>query len=276
MFYGVEGNLSFALRRRSVKVLTLILVAIAGSVSTVVFHSVTGNRILTPSLLGLESLLIVVQTALVFHLGKGALAYAVGPVKLLTDTAVMLVFAMLLFRWLDPHAFPDVGFSIRPQQGDFLYLLARYARAEHVVEFATSLGFSTIYLASALKDQGFGTVHGTELVPEKAEQAIGNLKRAGLSDHAEVLVGDARSTLAGLDVTIDLALIDGWPVSDSPSLSLQVLQAIEPRLRDGAIVVNDNEEEDFLDYVRGPANGYRTLTLPWKGSTEVSIRVRPS
>ena len=174
---------------------------------------------------------------------------------------------------LDPFAHMGTGFSISPRQGDFLHALIRFARPSVVVEFATSLGFSSIYLASALKANGSGRLYGSELVPEKAAQAVENITAAGLAEHASILVGDARKTLRDIPGPVDVALIDGWPNETGKSLSLEVLEILEPKLRPGAIIVNDNEEGDYLAHVRDPRNGYRSLSIPWKGSTELSLRL---
>jgi hypothetical protein len=39
------------------------------------------------------------------------------------------------------------------------------------------------------------------------------------------------------------------------------------------MVMNDNGEPDYLDYVRNPANGFRSMSLPIKGGTELSVKV---
>jgi predicted O-methyltransferase YrrM len=54
----------------------------------------------------------------------------------------------------DPYDYVDRGFSIRPEQGDLIYLLCRGMRATRVVEFATSVGMSTLYFAAAMRDNG--------------------------------------------------------------------------------------------------------------------------
>ncbi|MGW7542395.1 O-methyltransferase [Streptomyces sp. NPDC054770] len=176
----------------------------------------------------------------------------------------------------DPHAFPDIGFSIHPAQGDLIYLLCRAVGATRVVEFATSLGVSTLYFAAAVRDNGGGTVIGSEIVPEKAATALGNLAEAGLADLVDLRIGDARETLRDLGGPVDFALIDGWPVDSGPSLARQIMETVAPQLRQGALVMNDNAEPDYLDYIRDPANGFRTLSLPLKGSTELSVKVGPS
>jgi predicted O-methyltransferase YrrM len=67
----------------------------------------------------------------------------------------------------NPHDYAEQGFSISPDQGELIYLLCRGARATRVVEFATSLGVSTLYFAAAVRDNGGGTVIGSEIVPAK-------------------------------------------------------------------------------------------------------------
>ncbi|MFD7137907.1 O-methyltransferase [Streptomyces sp. NPDC059894] len=173
----------------------------------------------------------------------------------------------------DPHAYADIGFSIHPAQGDLIYLLCRAIGATRTVEFATSLGVSTLYFAAAVRDNGGGTVIGSEIVPEKAATALRNLTDAGLADFVDLRVGDARETLRDLGSPVDFALIDGWPVSSGPTLARQVIELIEPQLRTGAMVMNDNAEPDYLDYIRDPANGFRSVSLPLKGSTELSVKV---
>jgi hypothetical protein len=52
-----------------------------------------------------------------------------------------------------------------------------------------------------------------------------------------------------------------------------MMEIIAPQLRIGGIVINDNAEPDFLEYIRDPGNGFRSMTLPLKGGTELSVKV---
>jgi predicted O-methyltransferase YrrM len=174
---------------------------------------------------------------------------------------------------LDPADYADYGFSIYPEQGELIYLLCRAMRARRVVEFATSVGMSTLYFAAAIRDNGGGLVIGSELVPAKVVTARRNLSDAGLDDYAEIRPGDARQTLRDLGGPVDFALIDGWPVARGPSLAREVIEIVAPQLRVGAYVMNDNGEPDFLDFIRDPANGFISITLPLKGGTELSVKV---
>jgi predicted O-methyltransferase YrrM len=173
----------------------------------------------------------------------------------------------------DPHAWADYGFSIHPEQGNLIYLLCRAQRATRVVEFATSVGMSTLYAAAAVRDNGGGVVIGSELVPQKAFTAWRNLTEAGLAHLADIRVGDARETLRDLGGPVDFLLVDGWPGAAGPSLARQVMEMVAPQVRLGGMVMNDNGEADYLEFVRDPANGFRSMTLPIKGGTELSVKV---
>jgi predicted O-methyltransferase YrrM len=174
----------------------------------------------------------------------------------------------------NPFDYSDIGFSIHPEQGDLIYMLCRGMRATRVVEFATSVGMSTLYFAAAMRDNGGGKVIGSELVPAKVATAKRNLVEAGLADYAEIREGDARQTLRDLGGPVDFALIDGWPLDDEgPSLALQVIKMVAPQLRLGGYVMNDNAEPDFLDFIRDPQNGFLSVTLPLKKGTEFSVKV---
>jgi predicted O-methyltransferase YrrM len=175
---------------------------------------------------------------------------------------------------LDPHRYADYGFSIHPAQGDLIYLLCRSIGASRVVEFATSVGMSTLYFAAALRDNGDGIVIGSEIVAAKIAVAKRNLADAGLAAMAEIREGDARLTLRDLGGPVDFALIDGWPIKETPSLAMQVMKLVAPQIRIGGLVMNDNGEEDYLAFVRDPASGFISLSLPLKGSTELSVKVK--
>ncbi len=172
----------------------------------------------------------------------------------------------------DPHAYAGYGFSIHPDQGDLLYLLCRALGARRVVDFASSVGFSTLYLAAAMRDNGGGQVIGAEIVPQKIAAAQANLEAAGLGAFVQIRAGDARATLRDVGGDIDLALVDGWPGVTGPSLALQVMQVLAPQMRRGAIAVNDNAEEDYLLFVRDPQGPFRSMTLPLKAGTEISVK----
>lgn len=177
----------------------------------------------------------------------------------------------------DPADYVDYGFSITPAQGDLIYLLCRALRATRVVEFATSVGFSTLYFAAAVRDNcgdnGGGTVIGSELVPQKVVTARRHLAEAGLADYADIREGDGRETLKDLGGPVDFVLIDGWPLASGPSLAREVAEIVAPQLRPGGFMMNDNGEPDYIEFVRDPANGFLSTCLPIKASTMLSVKL---
>jgi predicted O-methyltransferase YrrM len=78
------------------------------------------------------------------------------------------------------EAAQDLYIPISAEAGQLLYALARAARPETVVEFGTSFGISTIYLAAAVTDNGTGRVVTTELSERKVKAAQSNLQQTGL------------------------------------------------------------------------------------------------
>lgn len=97
MTIGLRGNLAFALELRSVRLLALVQVAVAIAISTVLFQTVTGNRILTPSIMGLDALYLFVQTALVFVFGGLGFAALDPRLKFGSEVAIMIALALALF-----------------------------------------------------------------------------------------------------------------------------------------------------------------------------------
>ena len=164
--------------------------------------------------------------------------------------------------------------SVSERQGELLYLIARSTHATRIVEYGTSVGMSTIYLASAVRDNGGGTVIGTELHSAKHAAAVRNLTQAGLLDVASVRLGDALQTLRDPGGTVDMVFLDGYP-----ALYLEILMMLIPHLRAGSVIVADNilthraMLRDYLAFVRDSANGFRSATLPLKYGTEYTVRI---
>lgn len=180
----------------------------------------------------------------------------------------------------DPRAHAQYGYPLSVEQGRLLYILARATAATRVVEFATSIGISTLFLAAAVRDNATGTgrpgiVIGSEIVPEKVAIARANLEAAGLSQHADVREGDAFETLRELGGPVDLLLLDGWPTGQLPSIDRRILDVVVPQMRVGSLLLDDNGEPDVIAYLRDPANGFRSTALPFvRASSELAVKVR--
>ena len=161
-------------------------------------------------------------------------------------------------------------------KAQFCYLLCRANNARLIVEAGTSYGVSTLYLAAAVRDNvrfggSDGLVIGTEYEPEKASAARAHFARAGLSEFIDLREGDLRETLRQIDGPVDFMLVDIWIPMARPALEL-----VAPHLRPGAIVVCDNtaqERDAYADYFAYlKSNGFSTMTLPFAGGLEMSVR----
>lgn len=173
---------------------------------------------------------------------------------------------------LSSDALNECFIPISPMQGEFLYVTARSLGAKNIVEFGTSFGISTIYLAAALKDGGGGRVISTELVPNKCKKAQENLLQAGVAEYAEIREGDAMKTLSDLSEPVDLVLLDGWK-----DLYLPVLELIKPHLHPGSIILADNiftfrkSLRPYVEHMQSGENGFSSTTLDIADGFEYSV-----
>lgn len=97
---NIQGSLTYVLSRRGLMVATMILVAFANGISTLLFQTVTNNRILSPSIMGFEALFILIQTLTLFAFGSLSLLTDLPVVKFLAEAGLMILFASILFRQL--------------------------------------------------------------------------------------------------------------------------------------------------------------------------------
>jgi len=163
----------------------------------------------------------------------------------------------------------DVGTAYLPiskEQGEYLFHLICERNIKNIVEFGTSFGISTLYLAEAVKHTG-GHVITTEIVPEKYKEAKSTFKKAGLDNYISLLEGDALKTLKQVDHSIDLLLLDGWK-----ELYLPVFRLLEPFFHKKTLVFVDNTNmkgvKDFLKAVSKETEKYQIEPLMFdKGNT---------
>ncbi len=100
LFQGLNGSFDYALPRRGIKVLAIILTGIAIAYSTVIFQTITHNRILTPSIMGLDSVYLLLQTLIIFFLGSAHITIINRQVNFLVSIIAMIVFALILYQFL--------------------------------------------------------------------------------------------------------------------------------------------------------------------------------
>jgi iron complex transport system permease protein len=112
MLIDARGTWSFLLTFRGTRLAALALVGAAIGIATVMFQTVSGNRILTPSIMGLDALYLLIQSGLVFTLGSTAYVQIDPRLKFVSEAALMMVAAAMLFNAL-----------LRRGQGDLNRLL---------------------------------------------------------------------------------------------------------------------------------------------------------
>lgn len=100
LFHNLNGSFDYALPKRSIKVMAMIITGVAIAYSTVVFQTITHNRILTPSIMGLDSLYMLIQTLAIFFLGSGHSIIVNKQINFVLSIVAMVVFALLLFKFL--------------------------------------------------------------------------------------------------------------------------------------------------------------------------------
>jgi len=178
----------------------------------------------------------------------------------------------------------DKLIALDRSKAEFCYQLCRAIRARRVVEAGTSFGVSTIFLAAAVRQNVQRERHSadgdsrpfviaTENEPEKVRVARSHFAEAGVSDLVDLREGDLRDTLRDVPGPIDFMLIDIWTPMARPALEL-----IAPRLREGAVVICDNTQQfrdaygEYFEFVNDVRNGLRTMTLPFDGGLEFTVR----
>lgn len=160
--------------------------------------------------------------------------------------------AKSIFRSIQPQDFEHAYLPISKNQGRDIRNIIIENDCKNIVEFGTSFGISTIYLADAARKTE-GKVVSTELLESKAKIAIENIQDAGLSNYVEVKIGDAMETLSDYPNTIDFLFLDGWK-----NLYLPLIKMLEPKFNSGTLIYADNmdmsDTEDYADYINNSSS----------------------
>jgi predicted O-methyltransferase YrrM len=143
--------------------------------------------------------------------------------------------------------------AVTPNQGKLLQIFARLVQARRILEIGTLGGYSTIWLARALPEDG--RLISLELNPKHAEVARGSIARAGLLKKVEIRLGRALDTLPTLAAEaigpFDLMFIDAdkasipeyfkWSLKLSRVGSLIIVDNV---VRKGAVIEADSSDAD--------------------------------
>lgn len=97
---GLNGFDEYALKSRFLQIAAIIIVAICIAVSTVIFQTLYNNKILTPAIIGLDSLYMLLQSALIFSFGAANLSVYKNDINFLITLVCMVVFSLGLYKIL--------------------------------------------------------------------------------------------------------------------------------------------------------------------------------
>jgi len=163
---------------------------------------------------------------------------------------------------------------VGPEAGWFLHSLVLARRPARVLELGTSYGYSTLFLADAVRQVG-GTLITMDLADYKQAAARAMLEQAGVADVVDFRLGDAVSLIAADPGPFDLVLLDIWK-----ELYVPCLKALYPKLSDEGIIAADNMIEPAV--ARDSARAYRaavralpdmqSVLLPVGSGIELSVK----
>lgn len=100
------------MKRRLMIILIIFIASVSHSISTIAFQSITNNKIITPSLLGFESLYSVIKTGTVYLFGLTALINFKGNFAFITQLVLMIIFSLLIYSWLIFSKDKDIQFLL--------------------------------------------------------------------------------------------------------------------------------------------------------------------
>jgi caffeoyl-CoA O-methyltransferase len=162
--------------------------------------------------------------------------------------------------------------ALHPESAKLLFNLAVANKAQTIVEVGTRAGYSTLWLAYAASITG-GRVLTCEIDPVYAEQARANLVKANMSNHVEILLGDAREHLRGRNEPIDFVFFDA-----EKSQYESYIDAVYKQLGVGSMVVADNavsHDDELLDYINYVQNhpNLESVTVPIGKGFEITVKI---
>ena len=239
LLIGARGGWGFVLSFRGTRLVALALVGAAVGMATVMFQSVSGNRILTPSIIGFDALYRLIQSALVLILGATAYTQIDPRLKFLAEAAVMMLAAALLFsallgRWRgDVYRMLLVGVVLGTLFRSLTELVQRLIDPNEFAVFqgAAFARFSTVnvdLLAAAAFMVALGGGYGWQVRHALDVATLGRETAVGLGvDHDRL----TRRTLVAVALLVSATTALVGPVNFFGLLVAGLAHALFPRPR---------------------------------------------
>jgi predicted O-methyltransferase YrrM len=167
----------------------------------------------------------------------------------------------------------DTGqLAVSEEDGRFLRVMAATRRSRNALEIGSASGYSAIWIGLGLRDTG-GRLTTIEYDHTRAQEAMANVRRAGLSDIVRVIEGDAFKEIPKIPGTFDFVFLDAWKRDYKRFLDL-----VYPRLDRGGLflahnVVNKRSEMgDFLSAINDNPNLLTAIVTPSGEGISISYK----
>ena len=164
--------------------------------------------------------------------------------------------------------------AISEEDGRFLRVLVASRGAKSILEIGAASGYSGIWLGLGARESG-GRVVAIEYDPQRAQEAAGNVRKAGVHDVVRVVHGDAFKEIPKLQGAFDLVFLDAW----KPDYK-KFFDMVYPRLSPGGVFVAHNvvnkkkEMEPFLRAVQSHPAIFTTIVSPSGEGMSVSYKIK--
>ncbi len=129
----------------------------------------------------------------------------------------------------------EISWIVGPQTGRMLYYFVRIWHPEIILEIGTSIGYSAIWMATALEEIGYGEIITIESHDRRFALAEANIKASGLQARIKQVKGHAPEVIDGKIPQIDMAFFDA-----TKQETQSFFDAVFPRMVRGGLVVVDN------------------------------------
>jgi predicted O-methyltransferase YrrM len=162
--------------------------------------------------------------------------------------------------------------NLEPATAELLHILVRAAHRHSILEIGTSNGYSTIWLAHAMRAGTNGRLVSIERNHAKVEMARQNLQRAGLLNSVVLFEGEASDEVKTLEGPFDCVFFDADRISAPKQLEI-----LMPKLQPDVLLLADNvlshpeEVADYLTAVSGLAD-FSSVTVPVGKGLNISYR----
>jgi caffeoyl-CoA O-methyltransferase len=162
--------------------------------------------------------------------------------------------------------------AVSEEDGRFMRLLVAASRAKKGLEIGAASGYSAIWIGLGMRETG-GRLVTIEYDKARAQQAMENVRKAGLSDVVQVISGDAFAEIPKVPGTLDFVFCDAWKRDYQKFFSMVV-----PRMDKGGLflahnVINKQSEmADFLTTIRTSSALLTTIVSPGTEGMSVSYK----